>query len=136
MPKKDKYGLGKLKKHTVASAQGGRQSTKPKKFIVHTGTRNTMTTVDSKDPDRRSKRYAGMGEAQNYAIADLRAHEMWCDRHNKAGIPIIHEAVEKVSSVTEARLLTEGPITITADFDEYSGIHAQYVFELDRKLII
>lgn len=130
---KDKYGLGKLKRHTVASAQGGRQSTKPKKFIVHTGTRNTMTSDTASNPNRRSKRYAGMGEAQGYAITDLRAHEMWCKRHNNAGVPAIMRAIEEVSNVTEARLL-DGPIEVLCEFDEHTGIHARYVFELDRAL--
>ena len=130
---KDKYGLGKLKRHTVASAQGGRQSTKPKKFIVHHGTRNTMTTVDAKDDGRRSKRYAGMGEAQNFAILDLKAHRMWCERHNNAGVPIINRSIEDVNAVTEARLL-DGPIEVLCEFDDHTGIHARYVFELDRAL--
>ena len=92
-----------------------------------------MTTVDAKDESRSSKRYAGIGEAMNFVTGDLKAHRMWCDRHNKAGFPAIDAAIEVVDAVTETRLL-DGPIEVLCEFDAYSGIHARYVFELDWEL--
>lgn len=76
MPRDRYMGTGKLRKVTVRAAEGGRVSSKRKSYRVRSGTRNQLV----------ERVFTDNAGARRHASSSLLDLQVYCQRHNKAGL--------------------------------------------------